>query len=63
VGDAGVLLDPMDLDGLCQALLDLCEKPTSREALSRKGIERARQFSWERFRDQTIEGYRLALRN
>ena len=61
VGDAGVLLDPDDQDGLCQAMLDLARDPTRRAAMSARSLERARLFSWEENVRQTAEVYRLAV--
>ena len=60
VGDAGVLVDPQDEDGLCQALFDVCNKPDLRTKLALRAIERASMFSWDRFAKQNLNVYRLA---
>jgi glycosyltransferase involved in cell wall biosynthesis len=61
VGDAGILLDPNDADGLSQAMLEVCSRPALRESMSAKSLERARQFSWERCTRKTLAAYRTAL--
>ncbi len=63
VGDAGIMLDPFDEDGACQAVLDLYRNAVLREQMSRRSIERSRQFSWDRCVRETIAGYQIALSN
>ncbi len=63
VGDAGIMLDPFDEDGACQAVLDLYRNAALREQMSRRSIERSRQFSWDRCARETIAGYQIALGN
>jgi glycosyltransferase involved in cell wall biosynthesis len=46
-GDAAILVDPEDAEALGQALRDLTWKDDLRDALSRRGKERARLFTWE----------------
>lgn len=50
VGDGGILIDPRDHQALRAALSNL-EDPATRSALSRRGLERARQFTWENTAD------------
>jgi mannosyltransferase len=45
VGDAGLLVDPDDVDGFAAALRRVVE-PDQRERLVRAGLERATTFSW-----------------
>jgi glycosyltransferase involved in cell wall biosynthesis len=47
VGDAAVLVDPLEMEGIADGIRRLIEDDTLREGLRRKGLERARQFSWE----------------
>ncbi|PSN11807.1 glycosyltransferase family 1 protein, partial [filamentous cyanobacterium CCP5] len=61
VGNAGIMVSPTDQDAFCQAILDLCQNQHLRENLSRKGIERAKQFSWKRCAEQTVDVYKKAL--
>ncbi len=48
VGEAGMLLDPHDAHAWAKAVRHLLADAGLREALSRRGLARARQFTWER---------------
>ncbi|MDX6448542.1 MAG: hypothetical protein QOD08_1005 [Gaiellaceae bacterium] len=48
VGDAALLVDPLDADALAAALVRVLEEPALAEDLRQKGFERARAFTWER---------------
>ena len=61
VGDAGVMLAPNDMDGWCQALLDIYQNPARREEMSRKSLLRAQQFSWQRCAHDTVCAYKQVL--
>ncbi len=63
VGDAGILIDPKDSDGIAEAMTQLIADDTMRECCSRKGIKRAQQFSWDVCAGKTIEGYQFAWDN
>jgi len=45
VGDAGVLVDPLDVDSMGNAIADLIENPDKRKFLVEKGLERSKCFS------------------
>ncbi len=47
VGDAALVVDPDDVDGLAGAMLRLVREPGLAERLRRLGLDRARDFSWE----------------
>jgi glycosyltransferase involved in cell wall biosynthesis len=61
VGDAGIMIEPTDTDGLCQSILDIYNKPSLREAMSLKSLEQAEKFSWEKCTQETIAAYKTAL--
>jgi glycosyltransferase involved in cell wall biosynthesis len=48
VGDAAVLVNPYDVDAIVDGLRRVLTDPALAANMSRKGIERAREFSWER---------------
>jgi glycosyltransferase involved in cell wall biosynthesis len=48
VGDAAVLVNPYDVDAIVDGLRRVLTDPVLAADMSRKGIERAREFSWER---------------
>ena len=55
VGEAGLLADPRDVDALAEALVGVLEQPGVAEELRRRGLERAREFTWERTADEFAE--------
>jgi glycosyltransferase involved in cell wall biosynthesis len=48
VGDAGLLIDPLRTEDLAAAMIRIAEDSDLRHELSRRGIERSREFTWER---------------
>lgn len=61
VDDAGIMLDPTDVDGMCQALWEIYRKPEWRQELSARSLHRASQFSWGRCANDTIDVYQKAV--
>jgi glycosyltransferase involved in cell wall biosynthesis len=57
-GDAAILINPLDSDELCQAMLNLLSNNDLRDRLKQKGIERAKQFSWSKCARETLEIYK-----
>jgi glycosyltransferase involved in cell wall biosynthesis len=57
-GDAAILVPPRDMEALAEAIERVIENRTIAEELRRKGLARARQFSWERTAEQTVAVYR-----
>ncbi len=47
VGDAALLVGPHDVDGLSKAMLRVMTEEGLSEEMRRKGLERAKEFSWE----------------
>jgi len=48
VGDAGLLVDPLDADALASAIDRLLSDPDLSSGLIARGLARARRFTWER---------------
>ena len=46
VGDAGELIDPIDVGAWASALSAILDDPTRRTVLARKGLDRAKTFTW-----------------
>jgi glycosyltransferase involved in cell wall biosynthesis len=61
VGNAGLLVDPSDVEGLCSALRQLLEDEPRRQALALAGQARAQAFSWRRMATETVQVYREVL--
>jgi len=55
VGDAGLLVDPYDIDALADAMQKLLSDDSLRNALKQKGSERVKAFSWSRTARQTLD--------
>jgi len=53
-GDAALLFDPLDVEGLTAAMGRILGDEKLREELVERGLERARGFSWERCARQTL---------
>jgi len=47
-GDAAVLIDPHDVQGMAGAMETVLGDPGMREGMRRKGLEQAKGFSWEK---------------
>jgi glycosyltransferase involved in cell wall biosynthesis len=48
VGDAGITVSPTDEDALCAAMNEIYHDTELRDRYSEAGLERAKQFSWQR---------------
>ena len=47
-GDAALLVDPLNIEEIGDAILRVLESPTLREKLITKGLEQIQEFSWEK---------------
>lgn len=57
VGDAAILIDPNDVDQLAAAMEKVLSDASLKEELRRKGLERAKQFSWDKTAYKTLRVY------
>src|SRR5919197_4725543 len=53
VADAGLLVNPYEVGAICEGMAALLEDQRQREELSRRGLERARRFTWRQVVEQT----------
>jgi glycosyltransferase involved in cell wall biosynthesis len=60
VGDAGLLVDPLDVDAITAGLIRLADDAELRRDLARRGLVRAADFTWERAAEQTLAVLRAA---
>lgn len=58
VGDAGLLVEPLDADAIAQHMRRLIEDHALHAALRQAGLERAKLFTWRKFAHETIAVYR-----
>ena len=57
VGDAGILVNPYSVEEIAKAVYQVLSQPSLREELIQKGLERAKQFSWEDAARKTLAIY------
>jgi glycosyltransferase involved in cell wall biosynthesis len=60
VGDAGVLVDPFDVDDIAAAIEKVISDSDFRRQLRVKGLERAKLFNWQKTARQTLAVYQRA---
>jgi glycosyltransferase involved in cell wall biosynthesis len=61
VGDAAVSVDPTDEDALAQAMTDVLLNSNLATELRRRGLERAKAFTWRRTVDEAVAAYHEML--
>ena len=57
VGEAGIMVNPYDIDSLAQAMRQVLTDTELRDNMIRKGLEQSKRFSWEKTAEQTLEVY------
>jgi glycosyltransferase involved in cell wall biosynthesis len=60
VGDAGILLEPDDLEGWTETMGNVLANPGLRDELAALGTKRAAEFTWERAAEAQIDAYERA---
>lgn len=63
VGDAGLLVDPGDPEALADALVRVLSDSALAADLRRRGLERTREFTWERTADAFAEVFEEVTRS
>jgi len=61
VGDAGILIDPKDVEGLMKQMQRLFDDETLCSTLGAAVLQRSYQFSWSKCAKDTVQVYRAAL--
>jgi glycosyltransferase involved in cell wall biosynthesis len=57
VGDAGILIDPYDIEELAKAMYEVLKDESFKMELAKKGLERAKLFSWRKTAEETWKVY------
>ncbi|MCD6518786.1 MAG: glycosyltransferase family 4 protein [Anaerolineae bacterium] len=57
-GEAALFADPLSPEAIAEAVRGVLEKAALREALRRRGLERAKLFNWQETARQTLAVYR-----
>jgi alpha-1,3-rhamnosyl/mannosyltransferase len=63
VGEAGILIDPFDVDMFAEAMMNVAEDMSFRDMLAEKSLTRSQLFSWDGCAEKTISTYKKALHN
>ncbi len=63
VGDAGIMIDPYDTDALTSSIYEVLTNNELRADMVKKGLERAKMFSWEKTAEETLEIYKDVCNN
>jgi glycosyltransferase involved in cell wall biosynthesis len=58
VGDAGILVDPLNIPALSAAILEVLRNPALSQDLRRKSLEQAARFTWDRTASETLAVYK-----
>lgn len=61
VGEAGILIDPYQVNDLAAAIYKVAGSLSLQDELSRKGLERAQLFSWKKCAEETLQVYRECM--
>lgn len=61
VGDAGILVDPHDIDEMANAIYMVLTNNNLKQELIEKGLDRAKQFSWKKTAEETYNIYESAF--
>jgi len=61
VGYAGILVDPYNVEELCQAIYKVIVEKGLREVLKKKGFQRAQEFSKEKLAKKMLKIYKKVL--
>lgn len=63
VGDAGILVDPLDPQAIASGLSQVLSDEDLREELGSRGLDRSRLFNWRETAKRTLEVYERAADN
>ena len=61
VGDAGVMVDPLDETALASAISRVLNDSALRDNMIKNGIKRAEEFSWEKTAEKSMQIYQKLL--
>lgn len=62
-GDAALYCDPFSVDDICEKLTAIAQDENLRSELSRKGLERAQLFSWDKSAEKVWDVLESVLKN
>ena len=60
-GGAALMVNPLSIDEIRSALIELIDNPSTVARLQAAGLARAKQFSWQETAKQTISSYQKLI--
>ncbi len=61
VDEAGLTVDPLDVEGLAQAMRRVLDDEALRQEMRERGLKRAEGFSWTKTAQETVQVYQRAM--
>ncbi len=61
VGEAGLTVDPLDVEGLAEAMRRALSDEVLRQEMRERGLKRAKGFSWTKTARETVRVYRRVM--
>jgi len=61
VGDAGIMVDPLNVQELANRMYDVLTDDGLQQEMRRKGLDRAKLFSWKKCAKETLQVYEQCL--
>ena len=61
VGNAGIMVDPCDINSLYEAIYNVLEDSELRHRMRRDGLKRSKMFTWEKMVNEVLEIYNEVL--
>ncbi len=62
VGDAAILIDPQNADEIARAMLKVLQDKGLQEEMRKRGLERAKRFTWQGAAEETVRVYEEVMR-
>jgi glycosyltransferase involved in cell wall biosynthesis len=62
VGDAAILVDPRNADEIAKAILKVLQDKGLQEEMRKRGLERAKRFTWQGAAEETARVYEEVMR-
>ena len=63
VGDAGVMVDPLDEEELANGIHKVLTEPGLHKRMKEKGLERSKLFTWKAMAERVLQVYREISEN
>ena len=62
-GEAALLVNPNDIESISQGILQMTSNNILRNQLRRKGLERVKEFTWDKAAKETIDIFKRVIEN